>query len=1275
MKNQFIESKIQACNSLYCSELPPPDVKANVRTGAESAEASLYQDKGNSSFASIFKPVSVLKRKHYQQKNEIKRVLSDDFSDKKLCGIFDRKIIAFSCNTLFVFFMLFISLKSVHGQQLNLARNFSFESWSDCPVTLSDFTNYVNDWVIPGTYTSPDYFNSCSPFNQPTIESVNVPNTHYGYQNAYFGNGYAGVYTYYSSQGIYSYREYIESELFAPLLNRTTHSLSMRVNLADSSYYATIGPQMSLQQSFVSYNTGSSYNTIYYLPPVLSSSTIIANTLHWPIISQNQVQVAGGERYIVIGNFYDNYDTQLQPVNSGAELNGQRVSYYYIEDVWVSPDTIAWGNDTICENDSTKIWAYPCNDFSYAWSSTPYDPSLAGQESDSAIYVLPEVTTLYQVIVTDFYNNIDTGYVTITVLNAPESAEISGPISKCDDPGVFTIEDFDSAVLYSWSTDDENYTITPTDTFSVDWGSDLNAGYLYVMSTDTSTGCSTVDSVFLYQCCSDTSMIIWADTSLVFNGNSYMFSNIIVKDTVYISGSLFISNSQILMNPDATLILNPNAILYLERDTVIPCGDSYMWNSIIVSHKTAEIHAGTTIFSGGKEAIVSVGGGVVDISSSCVFTDNYIGIHFKPFVSNHLARIVSALFQCTGNANMLPPHAGQRSYAGIVIDSVESITIGVPNNINYLNTFDNLDYGIKSTASNLTVYNNYFKDLALSSMPFLPPGYGIYSENQTATAKSLVVGTSATGTYNDNLFWNCHAGVYIVKNQNISIVQNAFDFTGHTAVYFESCLANTISIEYNIITRGIYGVYGRYLRRYSNNNILHNTITNSGTGICIENDILAKAPLSILFNNIITPGYIGIKTTNISNSADVSYNDVQFNLSNANMNNAHFGILVQNSPQTRLYGNAINNLGTTITTNPYNLQGIAVQTTTEADLCDNDATKLGYGVCFTGYCNSSKIKRTDMTSCYTGIRLESATIGTQGLSTQPWDNRWYTNAGPYRIAGSPAVATNWYYRTSNNAYLISPYSVSPSQYLVPSQTNPTIFMTCGMIPLSSNISTASIPDSNKNDKYYAELSLLRSEDEIVIDNFETEITTPDLSLIENAVSAFEEGDSTVFEEKTDSIVSSELQAINHVTVNEILARFAETGILTASDSIVLLDIAYMDPIEGGEAVYTAQVLLGVQYVPVYPDVNNRSMLIQLEENTLKVYPNPVSEELTIECAYSSEFLLQVYSVDGKLILTQNIADDNILHTLDVSRLEKGMYRLKIIDKLTGKEQSSIFAKE
>jgi len=316
-----------------------------------------------------------------------------------------------------------------------------------------------------------------------------------------------------------------------------------------------------------------------------------------------------------------------------------------------------------------------------------------------------------------------------------------------------------------------------------------------------------------------------------------------------------------------------------------------------------------------------------------------------------------------------------------------------------------------------------------------------------------------------------------------------------------------------------------------------------------------------------------------------------------------------------------------------------------------------------------------MTSCYTGIRLESATIGAQGLSTQPWDNRWYTNAGPYRITGTPVVVTDWYFRNSTNQYLITPYSVSPITNIYQHIVNPSTFYTCSMIPLSSNLSFASLPDSNKNDLYYAELSLLRSVDEQTAIEPETEIITPDISLIKNAVSAFEEGDSTVFEEKTDSIVSSELQAINHVTVNEILARFAETGVLIASDSIVLLDIAYMDAVEGGEAVYTAQVLLGVQYVPVYPDVNDRSAIVQLPENILVVYPNPADRELIVELPCAAEYLLQVFSIDGKLVMSTQITAVETNHSIDVSNLEKGLYRLIVTDVLTGSVNNVVFAKE
>jgi len=129
------------------------------------------------------------------------------------------------------------------------------------------------------------------------------------------------------------------------------------------------------------------------------------------------------------------------------------------------------------------------------------------------------------------------------------------------------------------------------------------------------------------------------------------------------------------------------------------------------------------------------------------------------------------------------------------------------------------------------------------------------------------------------------------------------------------------------------------------------------------------------------------------------------------------------------------------------------------------------------------------------------------------------------------------------------------------------------------------------------------------------------------------------------------------------------------DSIVLLDIAYMDPVEGGEAVYTAQVLLGVQYVPVYPDVNDRSAIVQLPENILVVYPNPANRELIVELPCAAEYLLQVFSIDGKLIMSTQITVVDINQSIDVSKLEKGLYRLIVTDIITGSVHNVVFAKE
>jgi hypothetical protein len=71
-------------------------------------------------------------------------------------------------------------------------------------------------------------------------------------------------------------------------------------------------------------------------------------------------------------------------------------------------------------------------------------------------------------------------------------------------------------------------------------------------------------------------------------------------------------------------------------------------------------------------------------------------------------------------------------------------------------------------------------------------------------------------------------------------------------------------------------------------------------------------------------------------------------------------------------------------------------------------------------------------------------------------------------------------------------------------------------------------------------------------------------------------------------------------------------------------------------------------------------------NTLKVYPNPVTNGNILNVKFSNHLSadIHLYDVTGKLVLTNKI--DNLNHQkVDVNQLPNGMYFLKIgIDNLT-----------
>jgi hypothetical protein len=65
----------------------------------------------------------------------------------------------------------------------------------------------------------------------------------------------------------------------------------------------------------------------------------------------------------------------------------------------------------------------------------------------------------------------------------------------------------------------------------------------------------------------------------------------------------------------------------------------------------------------------------------------------------------------------------------------------------------------------------------------------------------------------------------------------------------------------------------------------------------------------------------------------------------------------------------------------------------------------------------------------------------------------------------------------------------------------------------------------------------------------------------------------------------------------------------------------------------------------------------VSKNSVSVYPNPVTEKLTVSMEFKKAETAEIYSLDGRKISEQSINDNN--NVINVSGLNKGVYLLKI----------------
>lgn len=228
-------------------------------------------------------------------------------------------------NTLFI---LLLTLSEMANGQ-NIVPNSGFEEITNCPNSGGRIS-----WAPPWykSANSPDLFNVCGDFG------YSLPLNRLGFQTTHSGDGYAGISTYTENWHGQNTREFLKCTLNYSLAVGEEYYVEYYVSQADSFQFAT--HNLGVTFTDVITDTGE-FGELLCWP---DCNVYVENTSANPLSSKTDwVKVSGtftahgGERYIHIGNFRTDDNSEIESVGGGSDpdINWNH-SYYYIDDVWLS---------------------------------------------------------------------------------------------------------------------------------------------------------------------------------------------------------------------------------------------------------------------------------------------------------------------------------------------------------------------------------------------------------------------------------------------------------------------------------------------------------------------------------------------------------------------------------------------------------------------------------------------------------------------------------------------------------------------------------------------------------------------------------------------------------------------------------------------------------------------------------------------------------------------------------------------------------------------------
>lgn len=118
----------------------------------------------------------------------------------------------------------------------------------------------------------------------------------------------------------------------------------------------------------------------------------------------------------------------------------------------------------------------------------------------------------------------------------------------------------------------------------------------------------------------------------------------------------------------------------------------------------------------------------------------------------------------------------------------------------------------------------------------------------------------------------------------------------------------------------------------------------------------------------------------------------------------------------------------------------------------------------------------------------------------------------------------------------------------------------------------------------------------------------------------------------------------------------------SADHAALYQIAHLDVLAGGEAVYTARVMLGID---PQPQMNLRqqgqSELRFVNDENIKVFPNPAQNDLHIALNDINEatYTYRILDINGRLMAQGRVQNQDGYGFIELTTLPNGVYVLQV----------------